>query len=172
MLKGRTMNKRTIAIGSLYVVILLIIGHFLTPSHAQVRSRRPSSLTDRVKKLEQTIIVMEKRILALEKKKVVNSTNRRRAKQISVRSPKTPPAPPAVVGTGRSPIESRIDGTFEGWDGETIFKLKNGQIWQQASYSYHYHYAYQPKVLIYKSSGGWKMKVGNIKQSITVKQIK
>lgn len=26
-------------------------------------------------------------------------------------------------------IESRIDGTFEGWDGDTVFKLINGQIW-------------------------------------------
>jgi hypothetical protein len=30
-------------------------------------------------------------------------------------------------------IESQIDGDFEGWDGETIFKLTNGEIWQQRS---------------------------------------
>ncbi|MDR0881742.1 MAG: hypothetical protein LBP55_04270, partial [Candidatus Adiutrix sp.] len=33
-------------------------------------------------------------------------------------------------------IESQIDGTFEGWSGETVFKLTNGQIWQQSSYAY------------------------------------
>lgn len=56
-------------------------------------------------------------------------------------------------------IESQIDGEFKGWEGETIYKLMNGQIWQQASYHYHYHYAYSPKVLIYPSGGGHKMKV-------------
>ena len=37
-------------------------------------------------------------------------------------------------------IESQIEGTFNGWTGETVFKLTNGQIWQQASYAYTYHY--------------------------------
>jgi hypothetical protein len=46
-------------------------------------------------------------------------------------------------------IESSIDGEFKGWDGSTIFKLSNGQIWQQSSYAYMYHYAYNPPVLIY-----------------------
>jgi hypothetical protein len=44
-----------------------------------------------------------------------------------------------------SVIESRIDGEFEGWEGDTIFKLENGQIWQQSSYAYTYHYSYRPK---------------------------
>ena len=28
-------------------------------------------------------------------------------------------------------LVSAIDGNFEGWSGSTIFRLKNGQIWQQ-----------------------------------------
>lgn len=56
-------------------------------------------------------------------------------------------------------IESNIAGDFHGWDGETIYKLSNGQIWQQSSYHYHYHYAYAPEVLIYPSAGGYKMHV-------------
>lgn len=32
----------------------------------------------------------------------------------------------------RSPITSRIVGKFRGWDGETVFKLENGMIWEQA----------------------------------------
>lgn len=31
-----------------------------------------------------------------------------------------------------SPITSRIIGTFDGWDGQTVFKLENGMIWVQA----------------------------------------
>lgn len=69
-------------------------------------------------------------------------------------------------------IESRIDGTFEGWDGDTVFKLINGQIWQQTQYSYTYHYAYRPEVLIYRSGSGYKMKVDGVNQEIGVKRIK
>jgi hypothetical protein len=29
---------------------------------------------------------------------------------------------------------SEIDETFNGWSVDTIFKLTNGQIWQQSSY--------------------------------------
>jgi hypothetical protein len=53
-----------------------------------------------------------------------------------------------------SVIESKVDGDFEGWEGETIIKLLNGQIWQQTEYYYHYHYAYMPDVLVYRSGSG------------------
>lgn len=69
-------------------------------------------------------------------------------------------------------IESQIDGTFEGWSGETIFKLTNGQIWQQSSYAYTYHYAYRPDVVIYSGGGGCKMKVDGVSDSISVKRLK
>lgn len=78
----------------------------------------------------------------------------------------TNPAPTDAV------IESQIDGAFEGWDGETIFKLTNGQIWQQSSYAYHYHYAFMPEVVIYKTSGGYKMKVDDVDETIYVRRIK
>jgi len=32
----------------------------------------------------------------------------------------------------RSPITGRLVGSFTGWDGQTIFKLDNGMIWEQA----------------------------------------
>jgi len=31
----------------------------------------------------------------------------------------------------RTPIHSRIVGKFTGWDGNTLFKLENGMIWEQ-----------------------------------------
>jgi hypothetical protein len=71
-----------------------------------------------------------------------------------------------------SVIETAIDGDFEGWDGETIWKMENGQIWQQASYAYHYHYSSDPKVLIYRADGGWKMKVEDDDESVAVKRLK
>jgi hypothetical protein len=76
------------------------------------------------------------------------------------------------VNSNSSAIESKIDGEFNGWNGETIFKLTNGQIWQQSSYAYTYHYAYMPKVTIYKINNKYKMIVEGVKGSIEVKQIK
>jgi hypothetical protein len=76
------------------------------------------------------------------------------------------------VGGTAAVIESQVDGNFEGWEGETIFKLLNGQIWQQSSYAYRYHYAFMPKVTIFKSSGGYKMIVDGVSGSIYVVQLK
>ena len=69
-------------------------------------------------------------------------------------------------------IETQVDGTFTGWSGDTVWKMTNGQIWQQAAYAYHYHYAYRPKVLIYRSSSGWKMKVDVEDDEVSVKLIR
>jgi len=69
-------------------------------------------------------------------------------------------------------IESQVAGDFNGWDGETIFKLTNGQIWQQVEYDYEYEYAFQPEVTIYKAAGGYKMKVEGMDDTIYVKRLK
>lgn len=68
-------------------------------------------------------------------------------------------------------IESQIDDDFEGWEGETIVKLTNGQIWQQSEYYYYYHYAFMPKVIIYRNGGGYKMKVHGIEKSVGVERL-
>lgn len=65
-------------------------------------------------------------------------------------------------------IETQINGEFTGWDGDTIFKLANGQFWQQDSYAYTYHYAYRPNVLIYYVDGRYKMTVEGVDSSIYV----
>ncbi|MGA8087665.1 MAG: hypothetical protein WCA10_10185 [Terracidiphilus sp.] len=78
-----------------------------------------------------------------------------------------------TVHSGCTPaIETTIDGDFEGWEGETIFKLSNGQIWQQSEYSYTYSYAYMPEVTIYAAGGGCKLKVEDENETILVKRIK
>ena len=55
--------------------------------------------------------------------------------------------------------QGKIAGTFNGWQGETIYRLMDGHIIQQAQYHYHYHYAYSPAVIIYSSGGGYKIHV-------------
>ena len=74
---------------------------------------------------------------------------------------------------GCSPaIESSINGTFNGWDGDTIFELLNGQIWKQGSYDYTYDYEYSPKVVIYQSGAGCRMIVEGVKGTISVGRLK
>jgi hypothetical protein len=90
----------------------------------------------------------------------------------------TPPSPSAATPpvARRSScvpaIESSIDGEIEGWEGETIFKLANGQIWQQAEYNYTYFYAYSPDVTIYQTSAGCRMKVEDEDETVVVKRLK
>ena len=55
--------------------------------------------------------------------------------------------------------ESQIEGDFTGWDGETSYRLQNGQTWKQRSPGHEYKYAYMPKVLIYETPDGHKMRV-------------
>jgi len=83
------------------------------------------------------------------------------------RSSVFPPAQPCSPA-----IETQMSGEFEGWDGETIFRLDNGQIWEQSSYNYTYHYAYRPEVIIYSSGGGCKMKVDGVSDTISVRLIR
>ncbi|WP_237213003.1 hypothetical protein [Falsiroseomonas oryziterrae] len=73
---------------------------------------------------------------------------------------------------GSGVLESRIDGEFQGWDGETIFRLQNGQIWQQASYAYRYHYAYAPRVTIIPVAGGHDMMVEGVGGRIRVQRLR
>ena len=81
--------------------------------------------------------------------------------------PSTPSAPGVPPPTG-DVVESRIDGEFTGWTGETLFPLLNGQLWQQASYAYHYHYAYSPSVIIVRSGAQFEMHVDGVDPSVAV----
>lgn len=38
----------------------------------------------------------------------------------------------AIENMPRTTITSRLVGSFSGWDGETVFELENGMIWEQA----------------------------------------
>jgi hypothetical protein len=70
-------------------------------------------------------------------------------------------------------IESRIGGEFNGWSGDTVFELQNGQIWKQARYAYWYHYAYHPEVVIYESNGGYVLCLADdFANSIAVQKVR
>jgi hypothetical protein len=84
----------------------------------------------------------------------------------------TPPPSSIRRGSCSPAIETSITGEIQGWDGETIFKLDNGQIWQQAEYDYTYFYEYHPDVTIYETSAGCRMKVEDEDETVLVKRIK
>ena len=63
-------------------------------------------------------------------------------------------------------IESKINGEFKGWEGETTYELTNGQVWQQSSHTYKYKYAHMPKALIYDPGGGHIMMVKGTKAKV------
>lgn len=73
---------------------------------------------------------------------------------------------------GKDVIENQIDGNFEGFDEDNVFKLSNGQIWIQTEYKYHYHYAYMPKVIIFESNGKYYMKVDGVSGVVEVEQLR
>lgn len=79
---------------------------------------------------------------------------------------------PVICKKAKNVIETQISGEFKGWEGETIFKMMNGQIWQQSTYAYMYHYGYSPSVLIYEFKGSWIMKVEDVDETIAVNKIK
>ena len=89
-----------------------------------------------------------------------------------VGAPRPAPKSQSQQAPSAEVIESQIDGDFSGWEGETIFKLTNGQIWQQAAYAYTYTYKFRPKVLIFRTRGGYEMQVEGMDSRIRVARIK
>ena len=69
-------------------------------------------------------------------------------------------------------VESRIDGDFEGWDGDTIFELTNGQVWQQARYAYRFSYRFRPKVTIFRVGRWFEMEVEGVSSRIRVERVR
>jgi hypothetical protein len=67
-----------------------------------------------------------------------------------------------------SEIRSRIAGSFTGYSGGAVFRLENGQVWQQKRYKYKYKYKYRPSVRVYKDSSNYFMEVDCMSERIEV----
>jgi hypothetical protein len=74
------------------------------------------------------------------------------------------------VAASEPEIESRIDGDFDGWVGDTVFRLQNGQIWQQTSPSAKYLFANAPRVHISRSP--YRLRVEGLAVEISVRRLK
>ena len=73
----------------------------------------------------------------------------------------------------RSPITSHLVGTFTGWDGETIFKLDNGMIWEQADKDKFYIKAVENPVVNIEPGAfkTWKLSVEGYASDCRVERI-
>ena len=92
-------------IGALVVLAFFLFGVLWVPSHATSTETSSETILKRIEALERRVAELEKRLDML-----------------------SPGSTPTIETSTPDIIETRIDGTFEGWSGETIFKLENGQL--------------------------------------------
>lgn len=70
-------------------------------------------------------------------------------------------------------IAANIDGEFKGWNGNTVFKLDNGQVWQQRLRGRYAYRADNPKVVISRNKlGFYRLEVVTTGKKVGVKRIK
>lgn len=73
----------------------------------------------------------------------------------------------------RTPITSRLVGTFTGWDGQTVFKLENGMIWAQTDKDKFFIKPIENPVVTIKpkSFGTWRLYVEDYNSNCRVRRI-
>jgi len=73
----------------------------------------------------------------------------------------------------RTPIKSHLVGTFNGWDGQTTFKLENGMVWQQIDKDKFYVKAMENALVTIKPGAfrTWRLSVEGYKSNCRVKRI-
>lgn len=76
---------------------------------------------------------------------------------------KSKPLCKIVVGGSPKPtsdqFESFIDGNFGGFSHGNIYKLRNGQIWEQTNYTISVRVRQSPAVLVYRDGSQFKMRL-------------
>lgn len=69
-------------------------------------------------------------------------------------------------------VESYLPGDFSGWSGRTIFRLANGQVWQQTAPGDFYYRTENPKVIINRGSlGSYLLRIEGKNSSVRVRRI-
>ena len=75
-------------------------------------------------------------------------------------------------GSDVDEIRSRYVGEFTGWDGKTIFRLENGQVWQQTRSGRLAWRADSPMITIKRGMlGGYRLSVEGVNKQVYVKRI-
>ena len=72
----------------------------------------------------------------------------------------------------REGVRTRIVGEFNGWDGDTIFRLENGQVWKQRLPGNWHYRASAPEVELSKNfMGYWILRVVEADRAVGVTRI-
>ncbi|MEM1435683.1 MAG: hypothetical protein AAGG11_16615 [Pseudomonadota bacterium] len=69
-------------------------------------------------------------------------------------------------------FRARIQGSFEGWEGKTLFRLDNGQIWRQRIGGRYRYRAESPTVEIVKGRFGYYLEVVETGRQVGVRRIR
>ena len=69
-------------------------------------------------------------------------------------------------------IQARIKGPFTGWDGKTLFRLDNGQVWRQRIGGRYRYRAESPQVEIVKGRFGYYLEVVETGRQIGVRRVR
>lgn len=79
----------------------------------------------------------------------------------------------AIQNMDRSTITSRLVGSFTGWDGETVFELENGMIWEQADNDKFYIRAVENPVVTIEPGAfrTWRLSVEGYSSECRVERI-
>ena len=64
--------------------------------------------------------------------------------------------------------EGTINGSFKGWDGDTLVELTDGSTFRQTEYHYEYDYSYRPDVKIFVSPFSYKILVEDSDEPVEV----
>lgn len=69
-------------------------------------------------------------------------------------------------------ITARLKGQFRGWTGDTVFRLDNGQVWQQrVGGKYRSKKLTDPEVIVQRGRWGYYLKVVGVKRTIGVRRL-
>jgi hypothetical protein len=73
-----------------------------------------------------------------------------------------------IPGCQRHMRFHRVVAAFTGYHSGAVFRLTNGQVWQQRRYKYKYNYKYRPRVRIYAEEGKRLMEIDCMDEPIEV----
>jgi hypothetical protein len=70
-------------------------------------------------------------------------------------------------------VTANVVGGFQGWSGETVFELDNGQVWEQAG-SGRYEYSGEDRAVVIERGflGSFSLKPEGLNRTVRVKRIK
>jgi hypothetical protein len=62
----------------------------------------------------------------------------------------------------------QIMGGVSGYTGGAVFRLTNGQVWQQSRHLYRYKYSYRPRVRIFEQGGSYHLQIDGMEEAVVV----